>query len=101
MESQEFEFDYSARFAAQSEEIAHLEAGKEIDILLGLTGPVIGGAIKHKLAVIVPRFVYEMVDLTSKDKVVQVQIKGLVMFDLTQELPASVELTNTVLSYTA
>lgn len=101
VESQEFEFDYTARFAAQSEELAHIEAGKEIDILLALTGPVIGGAIKHKLAVNAPRVVYEMVDLQPKDKVVQVQIKCLLMFDLTLEYPASAELTNTILSYTA
>ena len=101
VESQDFEFEYNARFAAQSEELAHLESGKEIDVLLALTGPVIGGAVKHKLAVNAPRVFYEMVDLTPKDKVVHVQVKCFLMFDETLDLPASVELVNEVLSYTA
>lgn len=101
VESQDFEFDAFTRLATQSDQLAALRTRKQLDVALGLTGPTIGGAIKHKLAVNAPRVRYEMVELGEKNKVVHVQLKCKIFFDPTLEYGASAELTNEVLSYTS
>ena len=101
VESQDFELEFNARFASQSDQLANLRAEKRLDALIALTGPTIGGTVKHKLSVNAPQLSYEMVELGEKNKVVSVQIKCKLFFDLTLLYPAAVELTNTVTSYTS
>jgi hypothetical protein len=101
VESQDFEISLYARFASQSDQLAALRTRKAIDIIILLTGGIIGATtLKYSLKIEAVKARYEMVELGEKDGVVHVQLKPKLFLDQATGSITSVELVNDVASYT-
>ncbi|MGE0367226.1 MAG: phage tail tube protein [Phycisphaerales bacterium] len=98
-DKQRLSFSFEVDMASGSPELVLVQNQKPIDILLTATGPLIEGAIRKKLSVIVPVSHYRTSKPSVKNGIYTFAISGEGFFDYATSKLLEVQLINTIASY--